>query len=295
MTLGEALTEVYDTTDQQNDLDPTTAAGRTRVLGALTRAAAIVSTWKFPDGYRLRFRSLEARAFVVTPWLTGIVQAHVPGSRTVELDAGAAAHDLQGWSLDVPGAGFKSLVVAQAGAVVTIADAPDAATVLVFQDYTLSRAQVSFGTGVDEVVASPRPVEILGVYNVATKATLERGYGLERFRDTMADRGDPSVWVKFGHGFVLDLAPDEAKTYMVDYFHYPVMGVADNDELCALPEAFHEAIVQWARYWAFDRGGDVLASHEALSKLEKDLRCLRTEDDIGSDYADGRIDAQTTR
>lgn len=293
MTLDAALQEVFDTTDRQDDLDPATAQGRARLVSALTRAAAIVATWRFPDGYRLHFRALEDEAYVTLGVRTGIVQMH--DDRTFTLETADAGRQLVGWSLAVPDAQYEGLIVAQVGAAVTVAEAPTAAAPLTFETYRLSHAVWQYGAGGDELAIAPEPVETIGLFDVARQTDLTMAHDLERMRATRAAQGTPSQFSKFRHGFVLDASPDAETLLLVSYVHYPQVGTLGTDALCELPEAFHEAIVQWARYWAFDRGGDVLAAQTALSKLEKDMRGLRSEEDLGSDYVDARIDARLAR
>ena len=292
MTLLEALQEVYDTTDQQNDLDPATVAGRARLVGALTRAAAIIATWRFPDGYRLHFRECGAEGLVELNPFTGIIQDH-DGARVFTLEASMAGHDFRGWALQV--GSYTGLVVAQAGQAITCSPAYSGAGSLTFENYVLSHAVWTFGTGTDELTLDPRPVEVTGLFDIEAQTDLELAHDVERFKGTRGSLGTPSSWAKFGRGVILDTAPEETVYLRVSYFHYPEMGTTDDADLCSLPEAFHEAVVQWVRYWAFDRGGDVLAAREALSKLTTDLRCLRTSEDIGSDFIEGLVETRAQR
>jgi len=67
MTLEEALIEVYESTDEQSDLDiynggstvDLSCRGSLRIQGLLQRAQDAVSVWKFPGGRRLRFRFMN--------------------------------------------------------------------------------------------------------------------------------------------------------------------------------------------------------------------------------------------
>lgn len=307
MTLGEALKEVYSTTDEQDDLSPydadmnldETVAGAVRLLQAFEMAAATIAFWRFPNGYRVRFRVLEDEEYVTTPYLTSDVVGY-DGGRGVQL---SEAHNL----LDTAGAHitftsqdgtetFETIVSrwtngalypVQVASAPTLTDMTTATYVIrssIYRYVPLTNLSV-----VPAFTMARKPIEWLSFYDVDGQVELERGGYNEKYPLERMIAQDPTAWVHSGNSVIFNGAPDE-KTYLARYVRMPVVGTEAADDLCDLPEQFHDAVVQWTRHWAFSRGGDIVASRDAWQKLDKLMATLRSQFDIETDYGESRLE-----
>lgn len=298
MTLEEALREVYTTTDEQDDLLPLDDDGEVQVAlpgavlirGALRRGALCVSTWKFPDGMRMHFRDLEREAIVESRALTGDVVTHVEGTKVMNLEPSVAALDLVGALLTVTnedGVTWSSIIVAQTGVGVRTLGTPDWGLELL--PYTVTKAVWNFDGGDWNFEVTAPMVELAEMYDLESGSKLGTAAPGDALHSGRTLYGVPSLYSKHRNGVVFSNTIGD-RAFRVRYLTYPETGIAASDELCSLPEAFHECVVQWARHWAFQRDGDFVAAQDAWAKLERFMHGLRSQLDLESDVVSTRME-----
>jgi len=293
MTLEEAIVEVYEATDEQSDLDPyvsgtmsLTTTGATRIMGLLNRAQDAIATWKFPNGRRLRFRCLEDTAVVTMTVPTyNAVSDSTDGIVTFAGGFDGTGNAYAGWIAlhdDSPyvivGSNVDSITIA--GPTLPVVTAADAVK-LTKQYWSLK------GDGAD-VTMPWRLIEVVEMYDIGNDMPLSVGLSRDRGAMTTLGAGDVGEWVNAQKGVRFDVAPDATVHFIVRGYRYPTAVAALSDAF-EIPEAFHEAICEYAKYTANSRIGKIDNAAMAWARCEKLMFSLRTEDDIESDFLEGRM------
>jgi hypothetical protein len=296
MNVEEALREVYEDSNEQDDLSPyvdglfsVTAPGAVRLLQWFARGAKVVSTWKFRNNQRVRFPILEAEDVVSSQVLTGVAINTIWSTTKINL---AAAHDgtenaYRGWLFTIDDVAYTvlnstALELTLNAVVVEPADAT----------YTLAQRDYAYGAGLNDWALTHKPVEFISLFDLTDGVSLEKAEFHERFPTNYLSAGTPAMWTRTGTGIRLDLFPDVAHAYNLRYVRYAEVGTAANDDICELPDAFHDPLCAWVKHGLLVRDGDFTAAQSAWLAFETLMYGLRLQADMSEDYGNeqGRID-----
>lgn len=295
MTLQEGILDVYEGSNEQDDLSPyvdgafaVDAPGALRLREALARGAKVLSTWKFPgSNVRVRFPFLESEAIVETEVLEGVTPQATWPAQNIALDpehAGLAPDNGLAGRLFVMDSTSYQVIASTGGAAPyvrldrSIAAAPTDAT------YTLAKRDYAISGANPDWVIEPEPFALVGLFDIVNGAELALAGPRERYRSSAYEAGTPSAFTRFRKGLRLNVYPDEALSYTVAYWRYAQIGQAADDSLCELPDAYHDALVAWARWWALKRDGDFVAAEKEWSSLLALMSALRTSEDVTGDF-----------
>lgn len=283
MTLEEALLEVYEATDEQSDLDiydgasvSLTAAGSVRIRRLLDRAQNAIAVWKFPGGRRLRFRFMQDTLITATAPATYKADSggSFPGSSV--LLTTAVTNDLLRDAVALFADGSTMQVVTNVGGTVQMAgtvaaDPADQDLVFMWQQLAVTPP------------AGKRLIQVTGLYDVADGVELERAGDRDRmWGPTLAV---PTAYRPVAGGVLLDAVWNEARFYRVAYQRLPMMPTTLGGSF-ELPEAFHDAVVEYAKYTACMRIGKSESAQMAWSRVQMMLASLRQEADLEEDLVD---------
>jgi hypothetical protein len=296
MTVEEAVKEVYEDSNEQDDMSPyvdgvfsVAAPGAVKLLQRFARGAKVISTWKFRNNQRVRFPILEAEEVVAAVVLAGVTAGETWPSATVEL---AAAHDgtdnaFQGWLFTMDDVDY-AVLSSTATEIVLNSEVPEP----VDANYTLASREYAYGAGVADWNLEHRPVDFISVYDLTNSAELLKADFSERFVDNFMSKGTPSQWVRTGRGVRFDVYPDAATAYSLRYVRYAEIGAEADDDICELPEAFHDPLCAWVKHGLLVRNGDFTAASQAWTEFETLMYGLRLQADLAQDYGNdqGLID-----
>lgn len=290
MTVQEALEDVYENTNEQDDLAPYTAdvfdltsPGALKLLRVFKRAAQVLSTWKFTDGRRLRFRNTETEDIATITPLSGATTQTVWPASTLLLGAGLDgtnnAYAKRLFVLD----DTAHFVVGSALLTVTLGDvvsaAPQSAAFkLLERDFDY----VSLGL-------SRKPVDFIGVYDVTNDAPITKADSNERFQSNSKSFGTPTQFTRIGDTLRFDQFIDTQTSYLVRYIRYLELGVLEVDPLCECPEAFHDVLLLWVMHWALRRDGDFTGAAQSWNEMLALIDRLRPQADFDADYGQIRM------
>lgn len=293
MTLEEAIVEVYTRTDEQSDLDPyvggvvsLAAPGALLIRNALNQAQRVVSTWKFPNGIRIRFRANHKEALVYSSYpavtilgwdLNKTLTWNVP-------NATDNAYRLGVLELTIGGASYEYLILESTATTCLIDAVPPSDPSGVVGNVRFTRFIPNSTVG----WTSPHFITPIEFLDIKSRSLLTRGTSKDSFSSSLMNSGTPSQWNVDGPFVVFDAAPQEVRYYLMRYYGYPteVVNLTDSFEL---PEAFHEAIVQWACWWAYRRISENTSAYAQMRTLSDLMILLRTETDFNQDTDPGRL------
>lgn len=291
MTLSEMIREVWEMAGEPSDLRPTTAGvvdlattGAQRIRDALNNAARVVSTWKFPQGPRVRFREMEDFVDFTSSFLTDTLPAGQSSPYSIiSLPASFGLTDNQydDWILTVNGASRRVLynvVITGTNYAYMSSPFPTDPSGLTC---TMSRQTYQMSTtGTLGITYAYSPIEVTQVYDLADGGELE--IGDQKTKIVEAVIGTPGSYIKVSRGFTFDVAPSEERKYRVYLYRYPVEMTQLTDE-CELPEAFHEAVILRALWWAYRRMQENADAYSVKRDLDDLLARLRTSIDFESE------------
>lgn len=293
MTLEEAILEVYTRTDEQSDLDPyvggvvsLTAPGALLIRNALNQAQRVISTWKFPNGVRMRFRANRRESLVYSLYPSVTILGWDSNKTLTWAVAGAAdsAYRFGVLELEISGTSYEYLILDSTATTCLIGAAPPSDPSGIVGNVRLSRYEpnVSPGWIADDYIS---PIEFL---DISSRTILSRGQSRDSFSTSLLNSGSPSQWTIDGPFVVFNAAPQEQQYFLMRYYGYPAEVTSLTDSF-ALPEAFHEAIVQWACWWAYRRISENTSAYAQMRTLSDLMSILRTEADFDQDTDSGRL------
>lgn len=283
MTLEEALIEVYEATDEQSDLNiydgtgsvSMNMTGSKRIAELLRRAQNAISVWKFPSGRRLRFRiGTKSIVKMATPIDFEFAPLGPTTLQVVGAQDPAQLPDIS--TIFIDGAAYP--VLAWAGGIVTLA-IPHGLTGTIVAPWATQYVDL----GVNDLIG------VIGVYDTVDRFALGRGSDYDNFTDGAFAQGTPASYTPTASGFVLDVCPSDARTYIVRYQRYPKFPQALSDSF-ELPVSTHDAICEYAKYTANLRIGKSEAAQMAWSKTLSLLSSIRLEADMEEDFVEREVE-----
>lgn len=292
MTLEQAIINVYVSTYEQSDLNPyagavidLASAGAVELTAAINRATNIVSTWKFPNGYRPRFKSTEGHKIVQTydnvEFLLGD-QSLASGDRVVIVGVPPNNMDdyYAGWTIVIDGETYYG--VQSVGSVVTLdRDRPP-----IIQGLPCTMYQKRLYIGTD--ISLPQYIAIRSIYDMKNKQEFERVVDSDDVLFSFGSFGIPSTYAVDNNAIVFDQALSGQLTLGIRYWKYPRPCAALTDVI-DLPEAFHDAVSLVARADIFQRIGEVQNSYSTWKKAEALMANLRAQFEFESESYDSRL------
>lgn len=289
MTLEEAIVEVYERTDEPSDLNPYTAGvidiateGAQKIQAALNQAQRVISTWKFADGRRIRFNCTRGECTVYSAYPSVTILGW-DGARTLTWAvAGAAADAYRLGVLELNGSEYLILSSTAVSCVIDTVLTADPSGLIGNVRFSRYAPNISTGWVAPEYI---NPFEFI---DLSSKTAISRGTGKSTFTSGIMSAGAPSEWNLDGKFVVFNSAPQEVAYYLMRYNKYPTPCTALSDEF-ELPEAFHEAVVQWACWWSYRRAGENSSAYAQLRTLSDLMNVLRTEADFDQDGRSGRV------
>lgn len=296
MTLSEALVEVYEGTDEQSDWDiytgsavDLTKTGSVRIARLLKAAQRAVAVWKFPDGRRLRFRCTTDELIAAPTVSANIVDSGgtYPGN-TLPLVTPVVASALERKTLFVGDAADAYPVVSNTtnAAVVAIkveSDPADEAIVISSQRWDLT------------MPTGKELIQVVGLWDIGEDHALLRAKDQERFDGGALELDRPTRYVPTATGVIFDVCPDEASIYYrVLFQRHPLMPTTA-DASFELPLAFHDAIVEHAKYSALMRIGKSESAQMAWARLQSIMASIRQEADLEEDFVDRSLEVTSWR
>ena len=288
MTLEEALVEVYEATDEQSDLEirsggvvSLATTGSLRLQGLLKRAQNAIALWKFPGGRRLRFRFMHDSALVAPQVLAATFDSggSFPGNVAGLIAPVVTTNQLSGATLFVDDLPFP--VVSNTSSSVTVAktfadDPIDSDASFTWQKLTVA-------------VAGKDIIQVTGIYDIENEVQLERAGDKERFASGMLEKGLPASYLPVVGGLLFDVCPEESTYFKVYFQRYPIMPAALASSF-ELPEAFHDAVCEYAKYTANMRIGKSESAQMAWGRLQSLMASLRQEADLEEDSIDKGVE-----
>lgn len=285
MTLEEALVEVYESTDEQSDLDiysggvvSLTTAGSVKIKAWLERAQNTISVWKFPGGRRLRFRFMQDTMLAATAPVTYKIDSGgtFPGSTIDVISSPAISSDSLRDAVALFADGTLMEIVTNTGN--ALAMAGEVATDPADENLVImSRSLVVTPPG------SKRLIQVTGVYDLEQDLVLERAG--DRDRLWTVELAQPSSYKPVPGGIMFDSVWNEAKFYRIAFQRWPVMPttLAGTFEV---PLALHDAVVEYAKYTANMRIGKTESAQMAWARVQSILASVRQEADLEEDLVD---------
>jgi hypothetical protein len=293
MTVEDAILEVYEGSNEQDDLSPyangafsLATTGAQKILAAFARGAKILSTWKFGNGFRLRFRVLEQEDFVSSYVISGYTsQASYP-TYTMLLQSNHNGSDnaFRGMLFTLDGIDYT--IIASTAEEVTLAMSIDVAPTSAA--YTIAKRDYAYGVAPDWALTH-RPVEFIDIYDVTNQAAVESTTEFERFSENSQSSGTPAQFTRSGSSLRFDVFPTAVAAYRVRYIRYAQIGTEAESEICDLPQAFHEPLCEWVRHWALNRDGDFTAASVSWQAFVSLMQSLRLQADFINDYEGRRL------
>jgi hypothetical protein len=282
--------ELWEMLGEPSDLDPTVfgSAGELKLRRWLNEGQRRIAGWKFPEGHIIRFPCLYKQMFWQAVVKTGTLQG---GSTTsvifagVDTQIGTEDDRYNGWRVEVTGgtgAGQSAIIVdfAGGGKVGTLnqtwGTAPDGtSTYSMTKKFALLLPAVNPWAS-EHIQLSPVSdiLDIMKIEDVEDLVTLDEGDRTESFIGTFEDVGTPVSWIFFGNQIIFDVAPDASRWFKIEYYKQPIEMVAASDTP-EIPDAWHEGIVLWARWWGFARGQETAMAYSSKKDFNEFLQNTR--------------------
>ncbi|HSW65338.1 MAG TPA: hypothetical protein VLH56_18825 [Dissulfurispiraceae bacterium] len=311
MTLESIVQEIYEGLGEPSDLEFRSGAGDIltgstgwlRLVDAVNRACIELSTWKFPEGRTLKFRSLEANTVFASEVLTATVSDGAIGTATLTTSLPIQADNYYaGWVVTLANAQYRvfmsttalsgtdtDLLVLSPLEVDPVGETISASR----REYTFVAATPTFGTvptNPTVPAAIGTPLEIISVYDMTSATELETLSRDAQGFETPPSVQTPTAYYKVGRGLRFDTWPDASANYTVRFFRTPnVLAYADTTAVPELPENYHRAIVLWGMWWGYRRMQENNSAYATKRDLDDLLRHIRGEYDLEGQYSDGQV------
>lgn len=313
MTLGEMVQEVFETLGEPSDLeyrDPVTldpditSLGWKRIVQALNAAQNAISTWKFPEGRQLRFRSLEDVATFKTSSsvVTTLMSSGDPSILILPIPSGGPGYTsyvgLRAQFQLSDGTTFTTRITSASpsphGYYAMMWPAPQN-VVGAGTSVTLSTREYRF-VNVNGLLPpfeagiipydylNGEPLEILNVEDISNQQSLEYNSRHEHLIDVELIQGIPGAYYKLATGVRFNIWPNDNITYAVRHMRTPKPFVDDVNAVSELPVNFHPCIVLHASWWGYRRMQENNSAYSVKRDLDDMLRRLRTEFDLEGEF-----------
>ena len=315
MLTTEMIQNLYEGSYEQDELNPYDAAGNIvdTVPGAvaliryINRAIKIISTWKFPNGTRIRFRANHGLAYASTPetgydfleddetgalsYAAGFVlpiDAIIAGLlRYVTLPV-AFTHDddyYKGWILKFPD-NVEYFVTGSVGNVLTLDS--DIDTMYNNYPFILHPTNLTVGDGTNYAINLPGFISVNDVYDRTASSEMSRAVTQDFLDSAETSIGTPTQYSVYGNRLYFDTALQSPRNLRIRYWKYPRM-ITTVANTVDLPEAFHEAVFLCAKEELLRRIGEATEAYATHKTLESMMINLRTEADFEQDNAHSRL------
>ena len=311
MTVETIVQEIFEGLGEPSDLEfrnpdgsvNTASQGWLRLVDAVNRACIELSTWKFPEGRVLRFRSLEANTVFSTEVLSATISDGAIGTATLTTSLPVQADNYYaGWVVTLAGEQYRvfmsttalsgtdtDLLVLSPLAIDPVGETLSASR----REYTFVEATPAFGTiPVNPTVPASvgTPLEIVSVYDMTNASELGRLSSDEQGLESIPVIQAPTAYYKTGRGLRFDTWPEEAANYTIRFFRTPaVIGYTATTEEPELPENYHRAIVLWGLWWGYRRMQENNSAYSTKRDLDDLLRHIRGEFDLESQFSNGQV------
>ena len=315
MTIVELVKNLYEGSYEQDELVPYNALGVideavpgcADIIGYINRAISIVSTWKFPNGTRIRFKANNGMRYVTTPD-TGYQYLQNDPTGAASLAAGfvlaadaiapTALHQVtlpaqfnrvedyyKGWILAFPD-NIRYFITSSDGATIYLENAIDIA----YNNYPfmLHPTILSIGEYADNAIYLPEFISLASLYDRTNGAAVLRKEPSDNTDGAETTIGNPSSYELYGSDLYFDVALREQVTLRVRYWKYPAPIVTVNDRI-ELPRAFHDAIYLCAKTDLLRRIGEATEAYASWRSLEELMITLRSELDFEQEAGDSRL------
>lgn len=286
MTVQEILQRVYVDLGEPSDMDPFTYTLEepsgfsdigTTMLGVLNEAQVALATWKFTDGYRLRFPGLRDWFFFGATSATGTIEA---GQASPYSTLTGDFTGLKGQVLVVGDEAHLILAASGTGASLEAGFSTDPSGLT----YTVYKRIFNPSDALEDLAGDV--LVIYGVYDFSNQkrlATFEAG--VEDF--AVISYGSPSKVRIQGKTITFDSAPSEGR-FGAEVYRVPSQLEALGDE-SELPDQYHEGLVFYLEHWGFVYMQETESAYGMKRDLNDFLRLRRTEDDLADDKRDLRL------
>lgn len=279
MTLDEAAKKVFIGLGAGSDLNPyqsdgitfdTSSDGFTFILSWLNAGQRAISTWKFRNGMRVRFKELENYVdYSFVPISGTLPSGQASPYKTISLPAatGGVSNAFKDYVLTV---GTESFYV--------LSSTTDSVTIQVgFTTDPSSKAFVLSPRHVDiNTTNFPRMLSVSDVQDYTNRASIVYTSRPMEILKLEASTGQPSRFTRFGKKFVFDVAPDADLQVRAYGYFYPEPLATDPTAELALPEAFHDCIVLYALYWGYRHNEENSSMAATWANLDNMMMALRS-------------------
>lgn len=316
MTTEEMIQNLYEGSYEQDELNPYNGLGViTEVVPGcrdlikfINRATRIVSTWKFANGIRIRFKSNNGIAYVRTPetgksyWdMDGTGQTSydhgfvlpsdaiaLPDSYVVHLPLSFDKTDnyYRGYVLTTIRTG-SYFVVNSHGNVLELDRRINAAEGNSDVFY-LCPTQLTVGDGPNYHFDLDGFISVVDIFDREANYELQQTRSHEFPTRPETTTGAPAEYYHYGDRLYFDKCIDNERSVMVRYYRYPQMVTRVADRI-DLPEAFHDAVFLAAKSELLRRIGEATEAYAAWESLKSLMITLRTELDFEHENDSARI------
>jgi hypothetical protein len=326
MTIAEMVQDTFEALGEPSDLEyrdittlqpDTNSAGWARFVRVFNSAQTTIATWKFPEGPQLRFRSLEDVASFQTSRLQASITQVASGADDSfiltgnQLKDGTASY--AGWLLEIPGVNGSALYQGRitsstydtAGYYITLSPAPqhdsvapDSVVYLYTREYYFKNVHGQLPPFTGPIIPYDAqygiPLEVVDVEDVTNGVKIEYNSRHESYIQSEPDIGTPGEYYKLATGLRFNVWPEEGFNYTVRYFRTPKPFSTDVNQVCELPEQFHQCVVLQALWWGYRRMQENTSAYSTKRDLNDMLRQLRTEFDLEGEFGRSQWSIQIT-
>jgi hypothetical protein len=138
------------------------------------------------------------------------------------------------------------------------------------------------------------PLEVVDVEDVTNGVKIEYNSRHESYIQSEPDIGTPGEYYKLATGLRFNVWPEEGINYTVRYFRTPKPFGTDVNQVCELPEQFHQCVVLQALWWGYRRMQENTSAYSTKRDLNDMLRQLRTEFDLEGEFGRSQWSIQIT-
>jgi hypothetical protein len=314
MNVEEMIIEVYENLGEPSDLSPysdsptdetfsITEDGSVRILKWLNRAFKRIVAWKTKAGHRPRFPSMEDTVIFKSVVYDGTslggdsTYLILPASDDDGNTIGNTDDQYNEWIVEIDGgtgSGQTRLIVDYAGSGRQATVHPVFNTVPdITSTFKLYKRWFKFMTagvtGANENIALSPKTQMLSplmLKDVENEIEIKRDDRVSSQAGALTEPGDPTVYILFGNRIWFNRAPDEEMYFILEYLKIPA-DLALSTDVPDIPEAFHEAIVDWATRYGLKRNQE----YQSAYSLKRDVEDAMTMIIDSYEMSTERLDA----
>lgn len=318
MTVQELLIDVYEQSGELSYLSPynpggtvfnIATAGAVKTLGLLNRAYGILTNYKQPNGWLLRFKACNRTAFFTLDAFTGAISSTGTNKRQVTLTgfvdsestswAASADDALNGWVLEMTSGvcdGEKAVIIDWTTATDTailataLSDNPTAT-----DTFKVYRSEWPLCLTTDAVNTRMVSIPVDGMIAIQRITDLENESPLDKpgradpFVGQFTRTGSPSQFWQTKSGIKFDRAPDSRRSYLMEYYGTPET-LSTAAQVPAIPQPWHELIGLIAAEWALRRSQEWNASSALKNLVEETILKQKQQNEMSMEYDDYTVE-----